>query len=104
MKTHVTTTSFAQVSEAIAAGADRVTVVLDTPDQIETAQLIALKGAVKLESLGMRHSTGKSMRKRAAIKLGLSTHASIDIVIGALNREIERRIKLHQQEKTNGQA
>jgi hypothetical protein len=67
------------------------------PNQIGTARLIVLKGAVKLEATGMKHSSGKSMRKVACRELGLSLRATHDDVIGALNREIDKRLKREQQ-------
>lgn len=54
------------------------------------ARLAALKGAVKLEGLGMKHSSGRSMRRQAASELGLKANATTDDVIGVLNREMER--------------
>lgn len=72
------------------------TVVTADESPIETARLIALKGAVRLEAVGMRHSSGKSMRKVAARLLGMRANAKHDDVIGALAREIEKRIKQGQ--------
>lgn len=63
-------------------------------NQVGTARLIALKGAVKLEAVGMRHSSGRSMRKVAALELGLRPNTGHDAVIGALNKEIDRRLAL----------
>ncbi len=68
------------------------TLVIDTPDGIRYAQLATLKGAVKLEALGMKHSSGVSMRKQAARLLGMKTTSKADDVIGALNREMERLV------------
>lgn len=67
-------------------------IVIDTPEGIAYAQLAALKQAVRLESMGMKHSSGKSMRKVAAIKMGMRATAKADDVIGALNREMERLV------------
>lgn len=65
----------------------------ENPSPVQTARLMALKQAVKLESYGMKHSSGKSMRRMAARELGLVANSSHDCVIGALNREIEKRLK-----------
>lgn len=67
-------------------------IVIDTPEGIAYAQLATLKAAVKLESLGMKHSSGLSMRKQAAKRLGMKPSAKADDVIGALNREMERLV------------
>lgn len=69
------------------------TQVFDTPDQISIARLMTLKAAVKLEATGMKHSSGKSMRKVACRELGLSLRSGADDVIGALSREIEKRLR-----------
>ena len=38
-----------------------MSVVLDTPSKIEAYRLLVLKAAMKLELVGMRHSSGKSV-------------------------------------------
>ena len=35
-----------------------MTIVIDTPEGIEAYRLLAIKGALKLETLGMKHSRG----------------------------------------------
>jgi hypothetical protein len=67
--------------------------IIQGPDQIALARLMVLKQAVKLESVGMKHSSGKSMRKMAAVELGYGPQTGIDTVIGALEREINRQLK-----------
>jgi hypothetical protein len=54
--------------------------------------------AVKLEATGMKHSSGKSMRKHAALMLGYRANASHDTVIGALVREMDKLLKQKQAE------
>lgn len=71
--------------------------IIITGEDIGTAQLMSLKGAVHLEASGMRHSSGKSMRKAVCRKLGLRLSTSHDDVIGALNREIDKRLKREPQ-------
>ena|SRR5688572_28290155 len=61
--------------------------------QIETALLMTLKQAVRLEATGMKHSSGRSMRKVACQELGLRVSTKFDDVIGALSKEIEKRLK-----------
>lgn len=45
-------------------------IICDTPESINAFQLLSMKGALKLESLGMRHSSGRSVAKpiRAILK------------------------------------
>lgn len=59
-------------------------------NQIAVAQLITLKHAVKLESLGMKRS-GRSAKSIACEKLGLTKKSGYDSVIGALDREINKQ-------------
>lgn len=47
-------------------------------------QLLQWRAAVRLEAAGMRHSSGKSVRKFAAIQLGLKPTAKADVVIAAI--------------------
>jgi hypothetical protein len=70
-----------------------VTTSTNSPDDIETFQLMQLKAAARLEGVGMRHSSGRSAKREAIRRLGLPLRSSIDDVIGALNREIDRRIQ-----------
>lgn len=65
--------------------------IMITGEDIGTAQLIALKGAVKLEALGIRRR-GKSARRIACEKLGLDERSGCDTIIGALQREINKRM------------
>ncbi len=79
------------------------TLVIDTPEGIAYAQLATLKQAVRLESLGMKHSSGRSMRKVAALKLRMRATAKADDVIGAINREMERLVAQSTQWACNHQ-
>jgi hypothetical protein len=65
--------------------------------EIETARLMVLKQAVRLESVGMKHSSGRSMRKVACRALSMRTNTSIDNVLGALNREIDKRLRQQRE-------
>ena len=69
------------------------TTVAQGSNQIETARLMTLKQAVRLEATGLKHSSGKSMRKVACRLLGLRLSTKHDDVIGALAKEIEKRLK-----------
>lgn len=62
--------------------------MINTPEGIAYVQLAAVKGAIRLESLGMRRSGG-NIRKGWAIRLGLKPNAKHAVVI----EEIERRMK-----------
>ena len=53
--------------------------------QIEAFRLTAARGAIRLEKLGMRHSSGKSMRKAWAVHLGLKPTATAEQVIEAID-------------------
>jgi hypothetical protein len=52
--------------------------------------LLQLRAAVKMEKVGMRHSSGRSARKRAAIWLGLKANTPHDQVIEAINTELNK--------------
>jgi hypothetical protein len=55
--------------------------IIATPNGISYAQLASLKGAVKLEALGMRHSSGKRMSAVAKKRLGLKMSTPIATAI-----------------------
>lgn len=62
--------------------------VMVTGEHIAVAQMMAAKGAIKLEKLGMK-SRGGSMRKAWAQKLGMKPTAKHDTVIAELQRRID---------------
>lgn len=51
--------------------------------------LLQLRAATRCEKAGMKHSSGRSARKRAAIWLGLKQNATHDEVIAAINKELK---------------
>ena len=57
-------------------------------------QLMAVKGALRLEKLGMSHSRLGKIRKPWALKLGLKANASYDEVIATIDKRLEE-IKAH---------
>lgn len=59
---------------------------------VEFARLAALKGAVKLEQAGLRHSSGRSMTQVARELLGLKRSVSRDEVLAVLTEEVEHAI------------
>lgn len=76
--------------------------VMLTGDGIVYAQLCALKGAVKLEKVGMRHSSGRSARKHAAKLMKLKPRASYDDVIAALEKRINEMLVAKALEQAVG--
>lgn len=65
---------------------------LDDCNPIRIARLMTLKQAVRLEATGMKHSSGRSMRKVACAELGMKATTKADDVIGALVKEIDKRL------------
>jgi len=61
---------------------------LTTPDQISRFQLVTLRGAVKLEKAGLRHSSGKRASVTAKALLGLPKGAKLDQVLEALDAKL----------------
>lgn len=64
-------------------------------DQIITLslfQLLAAKHAIKLEALGMKHSSGKSARKHWAILLGLPQSAKHQQVVDEIEKILKANI------------
>ena len=62
--------------------------ILTTPAEISRFQLVALRGAVKLEKAGMRHSSGKRASVAAKALLGLPKGAKLDQVLEALDAKL----------------
>lgn len=62
--------------------------IIDTPEGIARVQLVAVRGALKLEKLGMK-SRGGSIRKGWAVRLGLKASAKHDEVIAEITRRLE---------------
>lgn len=73
-------------------------VVVAGEGQIAIARLMTLKQAVRLEATGMRHSSGRSMRRVACQELGMRLNTKHDDVIGALTKEIDKRLKKGAQQ------
>jgi hypothetical protein len=61
--------------------------VINTPEGIERYRLIALRGAVKLESVGLRRR-GRSAKAIAADLLGVSVRSSHDRIMYLLTVRI----------------
>lgn len=61
-------------------------------------QMLVLKHAVKLESLGMRHSSGRRASMIAKESLGLSRNTKLEVVIEKLEEKIEELKVIVQEE------
>ena len=61
---------------------------ITTPEGIAYARLAALKGAARLESVGLRHSKIRSVRKMAALELGLKASAKCPEVLAAIEAKM----------------
>ncbi len=61
---------------------------ITTPEGIAYARLAALKGAVRLESVGLRHSKIRSVRKMVALELGLKASAKCPEVLAAIEAKM----------------
>lgn len=65
-----------------------ISMVLNTPQQIETARLLTLKAAVRLESLGMKRR-GPAAAVIARKECGLPARAPYAVVIAELQARID---------------
>ena len=63
--------------------------IAEGSEAVNLFQLIAVKSAIKLEALGMKHSSGRSVRKMWAVHLGLKPSAKADEVIAAIQSKID---------------
>ncbi len=62
--------------------------IINTPEGIQFARLAALKGAVRLESIGLRHSKIRSVRKMAALEMGLKASAKCPEILAAIEAKM----------------
>jgi hypothetical protein len=65
-----------------------MTTVIDKPDAIRCAQLLAAKKAIKLEKAGMRHSSGKSIKAAWARHFQMPARSTHDAVIARIDAEL----------------
>lgn len=56
-------------------------------------QLIQWKHAILLEMKGMKHSSGRSCRKHAAVALGLLPNTKGELVVAKINEIINHGLK-----------
>ena len=66
------------------------TIVLSAPEDIERYRLLALRGAVKLEAVGMKRR-GRSAKAIAADLLGVSVRTSHERIIFLLTVAIQSK-------------
>jgi len=57
---------------------------------ITTFQLLQWRAAIKLETAGMKHSSGRSVRKHACREIGMPLNSTADFVLKVLDAMIER--------------
>ena len=69
---------------------DNAPIVLDMhdPDARDLYHFAMWRGAVRLESVGLRHSSGRSVRKFVALQLGMRPGAKSETVIAELDKRI----------------
>lgn len=72
--------------------------VINTPNSIEYARLAVCKGMVKLELIGMKHSSGRSVTAAMRREFGLKRNASHAEVIGCI---VKRMVELLDAERDN---
>jgi hypothetical protein len=75
--------------------------ILTTPEQIGRFQLLSLRGAVKLEALGMKHSSGRSATAAAKRLLKLSRGAKRETVLAAIEAALKQGEECAVQEASN---
>jgi hypothetical protein len=63
--------------------------VISTPKQMEFFRLAQFRAALRLEMVGMRHSSGRSARKAAADLLGLPPGTGRQALIDEINKRLE---------------
>ncbi len=71
-----------------------MSIIIDRPNGIELFRLKAAISMIKLEKLGMKHSSGRSMKTFYARSLNLRPRAKHDEVIAAIEnliKEIEQK-------------
>jgi hypothetical protein len=71
---------------------------INTPEGMQYYRLAQLKGAVKLESVGLRHSKarGRSVRKMAALEIGLKASAKYPEIIAALEAKMAEMLAVRE--------
>lgn len=73
-------------------------VIVDTPEGIAYARLAAMKGAVNLESKGMKMSRGRNITAMARKELGLKARTPHAEVIKVIQQKMDDMLAKRQQE------
>jgi len=63
--------------------------IVNTPDGIRFAQLLSVRGMIRLQAMGMRHSSGKNVRKIWALHYGMKPNAKAADVLARIEAELE---------------
>lgn len=63
--------------------------ILGMKPQIAHFTLAAAKGAIKMESRGLKHSSGKSVRKHYALLLGIKPGTKAEIVMDEIQKRLD---------------
>lgn len=63
---------------------------IETEREYEIFRLACIKGMLKLEKLGMRHSRLGKIRKPVAIQMGLKPTSDYDTVIKAVQDQLDQ--------------
>ena len=76
-------------------------IIINTTDGIAFARLASMKGAVKLESKGMKMSRGLNVTAMARKELGLKARAPHAEVIAALEAKMQAMLDAKSNVTTN---
>lgn len=76
-------------------------IIINTPDGIAFARLASMKGAVKLESRGMKMSRGLNVTAMARKELGLKARAPHAEVIATLEAKMQAMLDAKANVTTN---
>lgn len=72
--------------------------VIDTNDGLTYVHCAQMKGAINLERVGLKHSSGRSVRKHAAKLMGLKQNAPHQEVIDALQAKMDELLEKRKAE------
>jgi hypothetical protein len=79
-------------------------ICISDPTGIQFARLASMKGAVKLESKGMKMSRGLNVTAMARKELGLKARAPHSEVIEAIEKRMTELMEQRRVELANGAA
>lgn len=67
-------------------------IVIDKPNGISLFNIKTAMSAIRLEAMGMKHSSGRSVRKHWAEQLGLGARAKADVVLAEMQKKCDELI------------